>query len=218
MCAGTGPGPWRPGWDWAAACAALAALAPALTPALAVPLPPRPERSPWAQLCRCILAQQVSVAAADAMERRLLAACGGEISPSALGRLGDGDLRGAGLSRQKIRYLRGLLATDLDGVLAPAALAAEDDAAVVTRLTSLPGFGRWSAELFLIFGLHRPDVLPAGDLGIQAAAGALLLGGRRPSPAELRVLGGGWAPHRSTAALALWAWRRAAAARPVAES
>lgn len=202
-------GLWHPRWDWAAACACLRSGDPGLEPALLVPLPARPERSPFGQLVRSVCAQQVSVASADAVERRLTAACGGTVSALALAALDDAALRAAGLSRPKVGYLRALISADLDGRLLPNALEAVGEEELLALLTALPGIGHWSVEMFLIFGLHRPDVLPAGDLGVRAAAGTLLFGGERPSPAALRERSERWRPHRSTATLALWAWRRA---------
>lgn len=213
--AGAAPdGVWRPRWDWAEARAALLAADPSLGPALALPLPVRPARTPFGQLVRAICAQQISVLAADAVERRLLAACGGACTPEALSALSEESLRAVGLSRPKATYVRGLAQAAADGALEELGLAALDDEGVITHLTRLPGVGRWTAEMLLIFGLHRPDVLPAGDLGIRAAMALLESGVAAPMPTPKHVLARGepWRPHRTTASLALWAWRRAARA------
>jgi|GEM_PF-4238168 len=206
-------GNWRPRWDWEAACAFLRGVDPDLEPALRIPLPPRPDRPPFGQLVRSICAQQVSVASADAVEHRLAETCGGTIGAEALAGLDDTALRAAGLSRPKVGYLRALIEAERAGRLVSSVLEAADEEELVARLTALPGIGRWSVEMLLIFGLHRPDVLPADDLGVQAAMGALLLGGERPSPAAVRARGRLWLPHRSAATLALWAWRRAGSGR-----
>ena len=202
---------WQPAWDWPAACAALGVADRALAPALALPLPRRPARSLFAHLVRAICSQQVSVAAADAFEARLRAGCGGELSAGGLAGFSDEQLRAAGLSRQKATYVRALADAALQGRLQPAELAIEDDEAVIARLTALPGFGRWTAEMVLLFGLHRPDVWPAGDLGIRSAV-TLLDGGGAATPvlsaAAVAARAEVWRPHRSTAALVLWTWRR----------
>ena len=198
---------WQPQWDWAAACAALAAADPTLRPILHVPLPARPVRDLFGQLVRAICAQQVSVASADAVERRLWAAAGGAPTPRRVLVLPEPALRAAGLSERKAGYVRVLAQAAADGRLDPAMLAAEDDEAVIGRLTALPGIGRWTAEMALLFGLHRADVWPADDLGIRAAVG-LLDETPIPSPKATAGRGERWRPHRSTAALILWAWRR----------
>lgn len=199
---------WKPDWDWAAACRALAAADPALRPVLDVALPPRPVRDLFGQLVRAICAQQVSVAAADAVERKLRAAMGGGASPECVLRLTEQEMRAAGLSARKAAYVRALAQAAADGRLDPDALSTEEDEAVIARLTALPGIGRWTAEMVLLFGLHRPDIWPVDDLGIRAAVG-LLDGTPMPTPRGTADRGERWRPHRSTAALALWAWRRA---------
>ena len=202
------PALWTPAWDWHAARAALAAADPALAPALEVPLPPRPVRSLFGQLVRAICMQQLSIHAAYAVEAKLRAAAGGEPTPERLLALGEEELRAAGLSRRKAGYVRTLAESAASGLLDPAALASLQDEAVVARLTALPGIGRWTVEMTLIFALQRPDVWPVDDLGIRAAV-AMLDGTPMPSPRATAARGEVWRPHRSTAALALWAWRRA---------
>ena len=211
MAAAAPEGEWRPRWDWAAARAGLLAADPTLRPALASPLPARPARTPFGQLVRAICAQQISVAAADAVERRLQAACGGPCTPAAVCGLSEEALRAAGLSRPKAVYVRGLARAAADGALEAFDLLALDDEGVIAHLTRLPGIGRWTVEMLLIFGLHRPDVLPAGDLGIRAGIALLDAGtfAGLPTPKAVLARGEAWRPHRSAAALALWAWRRA---------
>ena len=203
---------WRPAWDWSGACAALAAIEPDLRPALALPITPRPARGLFSQLVRAVCAQQVSVAAADAFEARLVAACGGDVTARALLRLGEPDLRAAGLSRAKAAAVASLARAGVQGRLREDDLAGADDETVIAHLTTLPGIGRWSAEMGLIFALQRPDVWPVGDLGLRRAI-ALLdraeAGAPVPTPGAVAARGRPWSPHRSTALLALWAWRRA---------
>lgn len=199
---------WQPAWDCAAARAALREADPTLRPVLDVPWPPRPARGLFGQLVRAICAQQVSVAAADAVERRLRTACGGEIDPPALLAVSEAELRGAGLSGRKASYVHALAAAAAEGRLDAATLGAREDDEVVALLTALPGIGRWTAEMTLLFALHRPDVWPSSDLGIRAAVGLLDgCGAALPTPRQTAARSQPWSPHRSTAALALWAWR-----------
>jgi DNA-3-methyladenine glycosylase II len=118
--------------------------------------------------------------------------------------LSDEQLRGAGMSRQKIGYLRDLCEKvgsrkiDLDG------LDALSDEEVVAALVTIKGIGRWSAEMFLIFRLLRPDVLPVGDLGIVTAVQKAYRLRKRPTPDRLRQIGAAWRPYRSIASWYLW--------------
>ncbi|MFP4209246.1 MAG: DNA-3-methyladenine glycosylase family protein, partial [Wenzhouxiangella sp.] len=120
------------------------------------------------QFLRIIVGQQLSVKAAATIFGRIESALAGQIEPQRVLALSDDELRALGLSRQKIAYARGLAAAVLEGRLVPDALARLADDEVVEHITRLKGFGRWSAEMFLLFSLGRPDVWPADDLAIQA--------------------------------------------------
>jgi DNA-3-methyladenine glycosylase II len=122
----------------------------------------------------------------------------------AIDALGDDTLRGVGFSGQKVGYLRDLCARIRDGRLRLNELDALADEEVIARLTAVRGFGRWTAEMFLMFRLHRPDVLPADDLGIVKAVQRLY--GLRKPPDAKRVLrmGEAWRPYRSVASWYLW--------------
>ena len=161
---------------------------------------------PFRALVHAILAQQLSSKAAATIERRVRALLGGA-SPTAadVARVSDTELRGAGVSSQKIRYLRDLCARIENGELDLAALHHLSDDEVIAALTRVNGIGRWTAEMFLMFRLHRPDVLPVGDLGIVRAVQKAYRLRKAPTPERLLRLGEPWRPYRSVACWYLWA-------------
>ena len=150
-----------------------------------------------------ILEQQVSLASAKAAFERLAAASGG-LTPENLERLRDADFRGAGVSRQKTRYIRHLSACTRDGTLRIDRLSRLDDDAVRAHLTQVKGIGPWTAEVYLLMCLMRPDVWPVGDIALQAAAHEIKELDARPDPETLTALGEQWRPWRSVAARILW--------------
>jgi DNA-3-methyladenine glycosylase II len=153
-----------------------------------------------------IVSQQLSTKAASTIFGRFVALFPGNAIPGAdaIAGVDEGRLRGVGLSGQKVSYLRDLCARIQDGRLDLKALEALEDEEVIERLTSVKGFGRWTAEMFLMFRLHRPDVLPVGDLGIQNAVQRLYRLRKRPDPKRLIKLGEPWRPYRSVACWYLW--------------
>jgi DNA-3-methyladenine glycosylase II len=157
-------------------------------------------------LIGAIVSQQLSAKAAATIFGRFLSLFPDRRIPgvAALAALDDGTLRAVGLSAQKVGYLRDLCARIADGRLQPDELGALPDEVVIERLTSVKGFGRWTAEMFLMFRLHRPDVLPVHDLGIVTAAERLYRLRRRPTPDRLREIGDAWRPYRSVACWYLW--------------
>lgn len=160
---------------------------------------------PFRALTRAIVGQQLSTKAAATIWGRFAAACGGRPTPRSVARVSDADLRAVGLSGQKLRYIRDLCARVADGSLKLRSLDAMSDEDVITALTAVKGVGRWTAEMFLIFRLQRPDVLPVGDLGIlKAVQRAYGLRGM-PSPQRLTRMGESWRPYRSIACWYLWA-------------
>ncbi|MFP4274499.1 MAG: DNA-3-methyladenine glycosylase family protein [Paracoccaceae bacterium] len=171
------------------------------------PLPLRRRPDGFDQLLSAIVSQQVSVAAARAIQGRLEAA--GLSTPAALREASDEAMRGCGLSRQKIRYARALAEADLDYV----ALRAEPTDAVVRRLTELPGIGVWTAEIYAMFSLGRADVFAPGDLALQEAARLLFDLPERPKERPLRGMAEAWSPWRAVAARALWAYYHVARQR-----
>jgi DNA-3-methyladenine glycosylase II len=153
-----------------------------------------------------IVSQQLSTKAAATIFGRLVALFPDRVMPGceALAALDDQTLRAVGLSGQKVSYLRDLCARLSDGRLILDDLDTLDDEEVIARLVAVKGFGRWTAEMFLMFRLHRPDVLPVGDLGIVTAVQRLYRLRKRPDPKRLMKLGEPWRPYRSVACWYLW--------------
>ena len=156
-------------------------------------------------LVRAIVGQQLSSKAAATIFGRLRALMpDGEITVSSLQALDDAALRGVGLSTQKLGYLRDLCGRIADGRLRLDELDALTDEQIIERLVSVKGFGRWTAEMFLMFRLQRPDVLPVGDLGICTAVQRIYRLRQRPKPQRLTQIGEAWRPYRSVACWYLW--------------
>ena len=156
-------------------------------------------------LVRAIVGQQLSSKAAATIFGRLRALFpDGQITVDGLQLLDDAALRGVGLSSQKLGYMRDLSARVADGRLRLDELDELPDEQVIERLTAVKGFGRWTAEMFLMFRLQRPDVLPVGDLGICTAVQRIYRLRQRPKPMRLIEIGEAWRPYRSIACWYLW--------------
>ena len=157
-------------------------------------------------LVSAIVSQQLSTKAAATIFGRFLALFpdGHVTDAAAIAAQSDAALRGVGLSGQKVGYLRDLSARIIDGRLRLDDLESLPDEQVIERLTAVKGFGRWTAEMFLMFRLHRPDVLPAGDLGIVNAIIRLYGLRKRPDAKRVLKIGEVWRPYRSVAAWYLW--------------
>jgi DNA-3-methyladenine glycosylase II len=153
-----------------------------------------------------IVSQQLSTKAASTIFQRFLALFpeGEALTGVGIAGLDDSALRGVGLSGQKVGYLRDLCARMADGRLNLDELEAMEDEAIIERLTSVKGFGRWTAQMFLMFRLHRPDVLPVGDLGIVNAVQRLYGLRKRPDEKRLTKISEPWRPYRSVACWYLW--------------
>lgn len=166
---------------------------------------PSHEPDLWWALIDAIASQQLSVKAAATILGRL-AALGGEKrpTPQELLNLPDEALRGCGLSRAKVGYVRDVAAKWVDGTLEPERLPQLSDEDVVEHLVRVKGIGRWSAEMVLIFSLRRPDVLPVADLGLRTAVHRAYELPERPSSAQVLEIGATWAPFRTAASLYLW--------------
>jgi DNA-3-methyladenine glycosylase II len=156
-------------------------------------------------LVRAITGQQLSTKAASTIFSRLVALMpGSQLTPAGLDGVTDAELRAAGMSRQKIAYFRDLTAHVMNGELPLDSLDAMGDDEVITALTKVKGIGRWSAEMFLMFRLHRPDVLPVDDLGIVNAVRNVYGLRKRPTADRIRKIGEAWKPYRSVASWYLW--------------
>jgi len=162
------------------------------------------EIGPFAYLTTAIVHQQLAGAAAATIHRRLCALAGRKHPrPEDIARLSDAELRGVGLSRQKIGYLRDLVARVGDG-LPLGRLARLPDEAAIEALTSVKGIGRWTSEMFLMFRLGRLDVLPVDDLGIRKAMQKAYRKRSLPKPDWMRKTAEPWRPYRSVACWYLW--------------
>jgi DNA-3-methyladenine glycosylase II len=157
-------------------------------------------------LCGSIASQQLSTKAAATIFGRFVALFPGGHIPDAAAIAAQSDevLRGVGLSGQKVGYLRDLSARIVDGRLLLDELESLPDEDVIERLTAVKGFGRWTAEMFLMFRLHRPDVLPAGDLGIVTAIQRVYRLRKKPDAKRVQKIGEAWRPYRSVASWYLW--------------
>ncbi|MDQ3568343.1 MAG: DNA-3-methyladenine glycosylase [Actinomycetota bacterium] len=156
-------------------------------------------------LVRTIVGQQLSTKAARSIYNRLAAIFGDRPpTPEELLAADEDELRAAGLSRPKIRYLRDLASHVLTGEVDFDSMHALSDEEVSARITAVKGLGQWSADMFLMFHLSRPDVLPVGDLGVRRAVERAYELPEMPDPDALRILAEPWRPHRTLASFYLW--------------
>lgn len=158
----------------------------------------------FSALVRAITGQQLSTKAAATIYGRLVALMPQGVTPEALSALTDDQMRTSGMSRQKIAYFRDLCEKSLSGVVRLDLLESMTDEEVIAALTKVKGIGRWSAEMFLMFRLHRPDVLPVDDLGIVNAVKNVYGLRKRPTADRIRKIGEAWRPYRSVASWYLW--------------
>ena len=154
-------------------------------------------------LARAIVGQQISVKAASSVWERVLAEVK-EMTPLHLGAADPVRLRACGLSGQKTAYVLDLAQRFKSGALEPARWTALDDEALIAELTQVKGIGRWTAEMYLIFHMARPDVLPIDDIGLQRAMSLHYNSGRPVSKLKMQRIGKLWAPWRSVATWYLW--------------
>ncbi len=161
-------------------------------------------RGHFASLVRAIIGQQVSTAAATAIRGRVYAALGGRPTPDAIFRASDAALRGAGLSRQKVSYLRDLAEKVEAGEVRLQRIGRLGDEEIIAHLTQVKGIGRWSAEMFLMFVLNRPDVLPVDDLGIRKGFQQVYGLRALPAPKRMHQLAAAWRPYRTIGSWYLW--------------
>lgn len=196
----------------------LVAADPRLTviEAAAGPLPWRTRPPGFATLLHIIVGQVISSQAAAAIWARL-SALPGALTPAGLLALPDDALRGAGLSGFKAAHARALAQACADGRLDVPGLARLPDAEALAAITAIRGLGPWTAEVYLLFALQRPDVFPAGDVAVAGAAQLVLGLPARPDPRALRALAEPWAPYRALAARLLWHYWRHVTGRPSAD-
>jgi DNA-3-methyladenine glycosylase II len=155
-------------------------------------------------LARSIVYQQLTGKVASVIFGRLLKAVGGQLSPENVLKLRPSRMRTLGLSAQKTAYIRDLARHTRDGLLVFEELSALPDTEVIERLTQVKGIGTWTAHMFLIFTLRRPDVLPTGDLGIRSAIRKAYGMAELPAPAEMETIAASWRPYCSVASWYLW--------------
>lgn len=194
--------------DVAQACDALADQCEHMAQALdACGGPPPLRRRPagFDTLARILMGQQLSVASASAIWGRLEAGLG-EVTPDAVLATTDETLRSYGLSGPKQRYLRASAQAVTDGLLDFKKLSRMGDADAHEHLIAVKGIGPWTADIYLLSGLGRPDVFPAGDIALQAAAQRLMRKRKRPDADGITKIAKRWQPHRSVAARVLWAY------------
>jgi DNA-3-methyladenine glycosylase II len=164
----------------------------------------RPRMSHFESLARSIVFQQLAGKAASTIYGRFRALVAGDLSPEAVLALGDAELRGAGLSRNKAASIRDLAAKVLDGTVELDRMPRLADERIIEELVTVRGIGRWTAEMFLMFQLRRLDVWPVDDLGVRAGYAVAYGLPERPTPKELVELGEAFRPYRSVAAWYCW--------------
>ena len=196
----TDPAPY-----WGEACRTLANTDPVLAMMIeaAGGATLRPRRDPFFSLARSIVGQQISVKAAESVWQKLIDQVQ-TMAPQAVAAHDEDSLRACGLSRQKALYMISLAQHFLDGSLALDKWPDMDDEAVIKELTQVKGIGRWTAEMFLIFHLVRPDVLPVADIGIQKAMRNHYTNGEKPNADRMLAIAEPWRPWRSVAVWYLW--------------
>jgi len=153
---------------------------------------------------RVIVGQQLSVKAAASIWGRVETLAGENAGPETFAGLSDEELRTAGLSRQKINYVRSLCDTVAAGTLDFNALASLSDEDAVKAITAVKGLGVWSAHMYLMFSLGRPDIMPVGDLAVRVGIGRIVGLEDRPTEKQCDEIGMRWRPHRSVMALMAW--------------
>ncbi|HSK50303.1 MAG TPA: DNA-3-methyladenine glycosylase [Solirubrobacterales bacterium] len=175
---------------------------------LATRLKRRKEERPadaYGALLRAIVGQQLSTKAARTIYLRVIDIFGGETpAPEQLLEASEADLRGAGLSGRKVEYIQDLARHVISGELELDRLGELGDEEAIEEIVAVRGLGRWTAEMFLIFHLERPDVLSGGDLGIRKAVQIEYGLEEMPAPQRVMEIGEPWSPHRSLASLYLW--------------
>lgn len=175
--------------------------------ALRSPIPLRTRKGGFEALLHMIVSQQVSVASAAAIWARVEAGITPMI-PEVLLRKRDTTLQGLGLSRPKVRYAKELARAIVSGELQLDQLARMESDAAMAYLTAVPGIGQWTAEIYLMFCLGKPDIFPSGDIALQNTYQLVAGCAARPSTKEMAVIAEAWSPWRAVAARVLWTYLR----------
>lgn len=168
------------------------------------PYRPRHATPDFENLARSIAYQQLHGKAAATIFGRLLAACENCLTPESVLSLSVEQMRACGLSKQKLSYIRDLAEKTIRGDVVFEQLPSMDDEDVIEHLTRVKGIGRWSAQMFLMFALRRPDVMPTVDLGINTAIKRAYRKRQMPKPPQILKLAEPWRPFRSVACWYLW--------------
>lgn len=163
-----------------------------------------PADEEYRRLAVSIVNQQLSSASAAAVRERAFAVLDDEVTPTAVLEASKDDLRSAGLSEAKVRYLRNAAEAFLERDLSRAGLSHYSDEEVIDELTSITGIGEWTARMYLMFALGREDVLPLGDLGIRNGIEDLYGEGREMSRQEMRYVAEQWRPYRTYGCRYVW--------------
>jgi DNA-3-methyladenine glycosylase II len=158
---------------------------------------------PFVTLARSVVGQQISVASAQAAWQRVESACP-KLVPQQFIKLGQDKLMACGLSKRKAEYILDLAEHFVSGALHVGKWTSMEDEAVIAELTQIRGIGRWTAEMFLIFNLSRPDVLPLDDLGLIRAISLNYFSGEPVTRSEAREVAANWEPWRTVATWYMW--------------
>jgi DNA-3-methyladenine glycosylase II len=158
----------------------------------------------FASLAEAIVYQQLNGKAAETIFKRFAALAGDPLTPEGILKLSDAQFRGVGLSKQKSAYLKDLAQKTAAGVLDFSRLPELPDAEVIEHLTQVKGIGVWTAHMFLIFSLRRPNVLPTGDYGVQMALKRHYRKRKLPKPRDMEKIARAWEPYRSVACWYMW--------------
>jgi DNA-3-methyladenine glycosylase II len=158
----------------------------------------------FSSLAEAILYQQLNGRAAATIYKRFTALAGDPPTPEGILKLRDEQLRGAGLSKQKSAYLKDLAAKTASGLLDFSTLEELSDEEVIQHLTQVKGIGVWTAHMFLMFSLRRPNVLPTGDYGVQMALKKHYRKRKLPKPKDMEKIARVWEPYRSVACWYMW--------------
>lgn len=158
----------------------------------------------FASLAEAIIYQQLNGRAAETIHKRFAALAGEPLTPDGILKLSDEQLRSVGLSKQKSAYLKDLAAKTAAGVLDFSRIADLSDEEVIEHLTQVKGIGVWTAHMFLIFSLRRPNILPTGDYGVQMAVKRHYRKRKLPKPKDMEKIARAWEPYRSVACWYMW--------------